>query len=75
MKDCHYRISPIEYWGKGFNCRLISDTGIPLLVTACCNNNEFSGVVTLKSSGESFALEVFPVRKQIIASTLFFAAY
>ena len=32
--------------GSGFNYRLVEDTGIPLLVTACFNNSGFLGVVT-----------------------------
>ena len=48
---------------------------IPLLVTACCDNSGFSGVVTLKSPGGVFALEDFLIRKQITASTLFSVAY
>ena len=48
---------------------------IPLLVIACCDNSEFSKVVTLKSPGGVFPLEVFPIRKQITVSTLFSAAY
>jgi len=31
--------------------------------------------MTLKSSDGVFALEVFPIHKQIIVSTLFFTAY
>ena len=31
--------------------------------------------MTLKSPGGIFALEVFPIRKQITVSTLFSAAY
>ena len=48
---------------------------IPLLVTACCGNSGFSGVVTLKSPGGVFALEDFLIRKQITVSTLFSVAY
>ena len=32
-------------------------------------------MVTLKSSGRGFSLEVFLIQKQIIASTLFSAAF
>ena len=32
-------------------------------------------MVTLKSLGGVFALEIFPIRKQITVSTLFFAAF
>ena len=40
-RDCHYRISPIGYWGKG------STVGwYKVLVTACCDNSVVSGVVT-----------------------------
>ena len=53
----------------------ILGSGISLLVTAYCDNSRFMGVVTLKSSGGVFALEVFLIRKQITLSTLFFAAY
>ena len=35
---------------------LVYGTGIPLLVTAYCDNSEFSGVVTLKSPGRVFAV-------------------
>ena len=47
---------------------------IPLLVTACCDNSGFSEMMTLKLPGEVFALEVFPIRKQITVLTLFSAA-
>ena len=43
---------------------------IPLLVTACCDNSGFLGVMTLNSLGGVFALEVFPICKQISVSTL-----
>ena len=32
-------------------------------------------MVTLKSPGEIFALEVFPIRKQVTVSTLFYTAF
>ena len=32
-------------------------------------------MVTLNSPGEIFALKVFPIRKQITVSTLFFVAF
>ena len=48
---------------------------IPLLVIACYDNSGFSGVVTLKSPGGVFVLEVFLIRKQITVSTLFSVAY
>ena len=41
---------------------------IPLFVTACYDNSEFSGVVTLKSLGGVLAVLVSPIRKQIIMS-------
>ena len=44
---------------------------IPLLITVCYDNNGFSGVVTLKSPGGVFVLEVFPIRKQIIVLNYF----
>ena len=44
---------------------------IPLLVTACCDNSEFSGVVTLKLPGGVFVVLVFPIRKQITMSIYF----
>ena len=46
--------------GQEFNCRLVQGTGIPLLVTNCCDNSGFSGVVTLKSPGRVLALRFFP---------------
>ena len=51
-RDCHYRTSSIGYWGKGSIVGWYKVLGIriPLLVIACCDNSEFSGVVTLKSS-------------------------
>ena len=58
-----------------FNCRLVLGTRIPLLVTAYYDNSGFSRVMTLKSPSEAFALEVFPIHKQITVSTLFSAAY
>ena len=48
---------------------------IPLLVTACCDNSEFSEVVILNSPSGVFALEVFSIRKQITMSTLFSIAF
>ena len=54
---------------------LVEGTVIFLLVTACCDNSEFLGIVTLNSPDKVFALEVFPIRKQITVSTLFSAAY
>ena len=48
---------------------------IPLLVTACFDNSEFSGVVTLNSPGGVFPLEVFPIRKQITMSNLISTAF
>ena len=44
---------------------------ISLLLTACCDNSGFLGVVILKLPGGVFALKVFPIRKQITMSTLF----
>ena len=38
-------------------------TEIPLLVTACCDNSEFSGVVTLKSLSVVFAMQIIPIHK------------
>ena len=35
---------------------LVYDTGIPLFVTACCDNSGFSRVVTLKSPDGVFAV-------------------
>ena len=54
MKDCYYRTSPIKYWGKGSTVDWYKV--IFLLVTACFDNSGFSGVVTLKSLGEVFAV-------------------
>ena len=48
---------------------------IPLLVTACCDNSEFTEVVILNSPSGVFALEVFSIRKQITMSTLFSIAF
>ena len=45
--------------------------GIPLLVTACCDNSGVSGVVTWKSSGGVFAVRFFPIRKQITVLFIF----
>ena len=48
--------------------------GIPLLVTACCDNSGVSGVVTQKSPGGVFAIKFSPfVNKS--PCHLFFAAY
>ena len=58
-RDCHYITSPIGYWGKGS------------IVTACCDNSGFMGVVTLKSLGVVFAVFVFPICKQITVSIYF----
>ena len=44
------------------------NTYVLTLVTACCDNSGFLGVVVLKSPDEVFALEVFPIRKQITMS-------
>ena len=48
---------------------------IPLLVNAYCDNSGLSRMLTLKSPGGVFVLEVFPIRKQIIVSTLISVAY
>ena len=48
---------------------------IPLLVTTYFDNSGFLGVVTLNSPNGVFALEVFPIRKQITESNLFSAAF
>ena len=48
---------------------------IPLLVTAYFDNSGLSGVVTLNSLGGVFALEIFPIRKQITMSNLFASAF
>ena len=45
--------------------------GIPLLVTACCDNNGVSGVVTWKSPDGVFAVRFFPIRKQITVLFIF----
>ena len=50
---------------------MVYGTEIPLLVTAYCDNNGFSGVVTLKSPDGVFAVLVFPIRKQITMSIYF----
>ena len=39
------------------------------------DNSGFSGVVTLNSPDGGFALEVFPIRKQITMSNLFSTAF
>ena len=50
-RDYHYRTSTIGYWVKG------STVGwYHLLVTACYDNSEFLGVVTLKSLGGVFVV-------------------
>ena len=72
-RDCHYKTSPIGYWAKGSTIGWYKVLGF--LVTACCDNSEFSGVVTLKSPGGVFALEVFPIHKQITVSNLFSAVF
>ena len=46
-----------------------------LLVTVCCDNSGFSGVVALNSPDGVFFLEVFLIRKQITVSTLFCIAF
>ena len=72
-RDCHYITSPIVYWGKDSTVGWC--TRIPLLVIACFDNSGFSRVVTLNSLDEVFALEVFPIPKQITMSNLFSAAF
>ena len=47
------------------------NTYVLTLVTACCDNSGFLGVVVLKSPDEVFALEVFPIRKQITCQLYF----
>ena len=42
--NCHYRTSQIGYWVKGSTVGKVLE--IHLLVTACCDNNGVSGVVT-----------------------------
>ena len=44
-----------EYMREDINHSTLG-TGIPLLVITCCNNSEFSGVVTLKSPGGVFTV-------------------
>ena len=56
MRDCHYKTSPVGYWGKGSIVGWYMVLGFLLLVTACFDNSGFSGVVTLKSPSG-----VFPV--------------
>ena len=75
MRDCHYRTSPIGYWSKGSTIGWYKVLRFLLLVTAYFDNSGFSGVVTLNSPGGVFALEVFPIRKQITVSNLIFAAF
>ena len=53
-RDCHYRTSPIGYWGKGLTISWYKV--LEFLVTACCDNSGFSRVVTLKSPGGIFAV-------------------
>ena len=74
-RDYHYKTSPIGYWGNDLTIGWYKVLEFLLLVTACCDNSGFSGVVTLKSPGGVFALEVFLIRKQITMSTLFSAEY
>ena len=62
-RDCHYRISPIGYWGKGSTIGWYKV--LRFLVTACFDNSKFSGVVTLKSPGEIFCSVGFSIHKQI----------
>ena len=54
MRDCHYRTSPIGYWGKG------STVGwykiLRFLYLSLVMISEFSGMVTLKSLGGVFAM-------------------
>ena len=42
-----------------------------LLVTACCDNNGVSGVVTWKSLGGVFVVRFFPIYKKITVSFIF----
>ena len=53
-RDCHYKTSPIGYWAKGSTIGWYKVLGF--LVTACCDNSEFSRVVTLKSPGGVFGV-------------------
>ena len=46
-------------------------TGISLLVITCYDNSEFSRVVTLKSQNGVFAMQLFPIRKEITVSIYF----
>ena len=59
--NCHYKISPIGYWGKGSTVGWYKVLGF--LITTCCDNSGILGVVTLKSHGGIFAVLVFPIRK------------
>ena len=54
-----------------FNRRLVKSTRIHLLVTACYDNSGFLEIMTLKSPGEVFALEVFLISKQITVHKCF----
>ena len=49
MRDCHYITSLIRYWGKGSTIGWYYVLEFILLVIACFDNSEFSGVVSIKS--------------------------
>ena len=67
-RDCHYRTSLIRYWGKGSTVCWYKVLGFLYFIIACFDNSGFLGVVTLKSPSGVFAVQVFPIRKQITVS-------
>ena len=87
MRDCHYIISPIGYWGKSSTVCWYQVLRFLLLVTTCFDNNGFLGVVTLNSLcgilpqwfslfiNKSPKLNLFSVAFNIVGDCLCYHAY
>ena len=71
MRDCHYITSPIGYWGKGSTVGRYYLLGFLLRVTACFDNSEFSGVITLNSTGGVLPMWFSPFVNKSLVSNLF----
>ena len=75
MKDCHYIISPIGYWGKDSTVGWYQVLGFLLLVIACFDNSGFLGVVTLNLPGGFLPQWFFLFVNKSSVSNLFSATF
>ena len=74
-RDCHYIASPIVCWGKGLTVGWYYVLRFFLLVIACFDNNGFSRVMTINSSGGVLLQWFSPFVNKSPMSNLFFAAF